>query len=55
MLSASFEEKNQCNWVININDDFMTLLGNLKFSKILWFLTVTFSCCPYLYFGSSIM
>ena len=22
---------------------------------LLWFLTVTYSCCPYLYFGSAIM
>ena len=24
-------------------------------SQLLWFLTVTCSCCPYLYFGSAIM
>ena len=26
-----------------------------KAVRLLWFLTVTCSCCPYLYFGSAIM
>ena len=34
---------------------FDEILTHLKAALLLWFLTVTCSCCPYLYFGSPFM
>ena len=40
-------------WAIQAPEYFYT--DRSKVVRLLWFLTVTCSCCPYLYFGSAIM
>ena len=43
--------------MMKINGETVSIYGTDRFKAVLrlWFLTVTCSCCPYLYFGSAIM